>query len=288
MPAMTTRNRMHCGRGRYIYQYCLALVATFKIDGWGGEEESLAAIGELLAKVTPKLARQSTGPPIFWPCAGRTFDPSSQEWARRCILQVKAALVGFVVVAAAKLTVAAYDELETVKLGATIINVVITLVAISGQLTLNGFLSKLVLPNRRDLVALRNRVGLFFLLWMGALQGLIFGQALGDDWDAHEPTVIAVEMLFMQLAMHKCYVGPQFVWSFPRKPLAKTLNAAGDAELQAKMDAGGVDEAFAAVIARLNIVVAAEDIPAAVDGTLEYVRADSAFFGQTQTAPMPI
>lgn len=79
---------------------------------------------------------------------------------------------------------------------------------------------------------------------------------------------VSIEVLLLQLFAHRALVGPPFQWGFPRPPLSSTILAAQAPEVAAARASGGMRAAVREVVKRLDFVVPAHEVEAALDGTL--------------------
>ena len=251
---------------------------------YGSRNEGLDAIAGLLDEVPVALKAQRSGvPPPLWICAGRSFTPS-REWAMGCVLRIEVALGGFLALLAVKETMNAYGELDAgdasdalLKSPAfwiQLVTIVLTLVVMSGFLPLFKFNSKLILPRRLRMVGLRNRLTLFFVVWVDAIQPFLLATAFGladkaQQWTDHKATVVAVEMLAIQLFSHRVFVGPPFEWRFPRPPLLATMARFNNHAFDEAVSQGGMRSAVKVAAENLEFVVAAHEVEAALNGTLE-------------------
>lgn len=227
----------------YCYFFASHTLALFKPSGWGGMEEGTHALAELIDEAGVADMVQQTGSDIcvFWVCAGRSYRPNRQ-WLQACTRRIRCGVVVIMLnnFVARRLCEdynvigASAVQYNTVgashaKLYLDWIELLATMTVASGLVPLQRFALKAMHPGApgRDLNKFRMLVFLLFFVWIGAFQDMVVGTATvaSHFWRDHKPAFLAVEMLLVQLMVHKAFVGPEFGWSPVRSDLPSTTRA---------------------------------------------------------------
>eukprot|EP00040_Diaphanoeca_grandis_P035069 m.219530 g.219530 ORF g.219530 m.219530 type:complete len:377 (-) comp33294_c0_seq2:288-1418(-) len=211
----------------FITQHTLSL---FKISGWGSEDESIEAMVALLNEneLTTQEFKNPIGFCIFWGCAGRKFKPT-KGWITACVRRIQGGIFviffeGFII----RRVLENYDldgdgfaGLDWKKGGFWIdlIEVVATITTVSGTLPLARFYNKVVAPTHagNNGGVFRMNIFVFFFGWITVFQDMLIGVVSLGEYKYHKPTIVAIEMIIVQLMVHKGFIGPPFIWN-PFRP----------------------------------------------------------------------
>ena len=231
----------------WVYNYLLLLLFHFQPLGGGGKQEMLQAAGRVLEQA--KLPVRSYKPPccVLFTCATK-YTPN-ETWLRGAFWRVELYIAGTVLLNTIKNTLSieghaslnedcAVEYSGTYSTLITVLTLLVLFLGLSGILELNKVLQKLVVPARRDLIALRHRLFLFVQTFTAVQSQLIFGMLVPMTMTKCETKrlaqlVLAAEYLLVQVAAHKAFV-PRFQWGWsrgglpkPQQVLMQEMNLAG-------------------------------------------------------------
>eukprot|EP00040_Diaphanoeca_grandis_P027917 m.159959 g.159959 ORF g.159959 m.159959 type:complete len:384 (-) comp31165_c0_seq3:71-1222(-) len=212
--------------------YCLYVtihtLALLKIEGWGAREEGIAKLVSVIEEknLTEKEFRNPVTFAVFWICAGRKFKPT-RRWISACTLRIRAGILvifinGFVV----RRIFGVYNQLggglggmdyEHGGFYVDLIELVATMTVASGTVPLQRLLN-VIAPSQLRL-KFRLKTFFFFFAWICTFQDLIVDAASSGHWFSEKINykVVGVEMVLVQLMIHKGFIGPPFHWN-PIRP----------------------------------------------------------------------
>lgn len=209
----------------WIFYYLQSYLVNFDPNGFGGAAASRYYAGETLNHAQfPADAAEVLPLPIR--LMGIKY-PLNSAWLSACIARIKFFLFIRIVLVVVRQIASDYDMLyesngapKVTELCFRFASIFVTLVGVSGFIPANYVFYRIVTPERRELLSLRQKTFWLFMPIMSAFQSLVFILLSNNITPAIERLIIAVEMVLVQYLCHKCFV-PFFGWSIPAPVLTK-------------------------------------------------------------------
>jgi hypothetical protein len=224
-------------RVAWLYYYLQIYLVNFNPKGFGGGTANRYHAGRLLDQANFHESSKDLLP-WFVRIVGIKYPPDS-AWLSSCLLRIIFFAIMRLIIIVVRQIASDYDILfyssGRPKVTEEILEwlgIFATLVGISGFIPCNYVFYRIVTPERRALLAMRQKAFLFFMPFQSLVQNIVFIiLSLYLPPFVHiQKFIIAIEMVLLQYLCHRCYV-PLFKWTIP--PPVLTVE-----QIQAVMNSG--------------------------------------------------